>query len=90
MKIEKLFPIQGEHIHGFRANREAGHVPWAVAKAAYDVYSRLYGKDQSLERLAERGGFGWSELVWLLRGGHKKDEEGQLPLPLCEPKERTA
>jgi hypothetical protein len=74
---EPLFPIQGDR------NRSAGHVPWSVATAAYATYSRLYGTGQSLERLAERGGFSWSELVWLLQGGVGKCET----LPVAKPKE---
>lgn len=44
-------------------------VPWSVAEAAYAVYSARYGGSQSLERLAERGGFGRDELLLLLDGG---------------------
>lgn len=32
-------------------------IPWAVAEKAYEEYARRYGREQSLERLAERGGF---------------------------------
>lgn len=79
---EKRFPIQGECVRppdgvGGRApRREAGWVPWAIAEEAYKVYSKRYGKDQPLERLAQRGGFSWSELVELLRGG---DEFPMIP-----------
>ncbi len=80
MADERRFPIQGENVHsachkdelgrsvGRMPRRKAGWVPWAVAEAAYAVYSRRYGKDQSLEILAARGGFSWSELVGLIRG----------------------
>lgn len=95
---ERRFPIQGERIRlplepgqqyqGF-AVREYGWVPWAVAEEAYKVYSRKYGKDQSLETLAARGGFGWSELVWLLRGG-TEETENQLPLPFTVPTSEPA
>lgn len=37
-------------------------VPWSVAEKAYAVYSARYGRDQSLERMAQRGGFGNSEM----------------------------
>jgi hypothetical protein len=33
-----------------------------LAEKAYEVYSSKYGTSQSLERLAERGGFGLGEL----------------------------
>jgi len=32
-------------------------VPWSEAEIAYRTYSKLFGTSQSLERLAERGGF---------------------------------
>ena len=41
-------------------------VPWSVAELAYSVYVRRGGGDQSLERLAERGGFGASEMDMFL------------------------
>lgn len=91
MTVEPMFPIQGEH--GFKVeglsgyvNRPSGEVPWSVAALAYEVYSRKYGKQQSLERLAQRGGFSWGELVWLLRGGDEKREDG-LTFPPAFPKE---
>jgi hypothetical protein len=79
MKHEEWFPIQGEHgtdTNGVRYDRPAGRVPWGIAEAAYKVYARRYGRDQSLERLAARGGFGWSELVNLL-----VDSDECLPVP---------
>jgi len=42
-------------------------VPWWLAEIAYRHYVRLYGRAQSLERLAERGGFGRYELISLIR-----------------------
>ena len=48
------FPIQG-----------VGKIPWAFAAKAYKKYVQLFGGNQSLERLAERGGFGWQEFVHL-------------------------
>lgn len=47
-------------------DREAGlsgvkSIPWGLAEILYPAY----GHDQSLERLAERGGFGRSELGML-------------------------
>ena len=63
------FPIQREH-----KQTEYGHVylpsctiPWWLAEVAYEYYASRYGKSQSLERLAERGGFGHYELLMLIR-----------------------
>lgn len=55
---ERPFPIQASH------GRQPGFtVPWWLAELAYRDYSRRYGKQQSLARLAERGGFGREELI---------------------------
>jgi len=43
-------------------------IPWPVAELAYDVYSSRFGTSQTLERLAERGGFGACEMDALLPG----------------------
>ena len=67
--MSKLFPIQSEsYRHEDGRVKETGRllIPWSVAETAYEEYSRRYGKGQSLERLAERGGFGRDELLDLL------------------------
>lgn len=43
-------------------------IPWSLAERAYVDYSRRYGTDQSLERLAQRGGFGLKELDMFVPG----------------------
>lgn len=71
---DKPFPIQG----GYYRNSDGTPsrpitrydpctIPWWLAEIAYEYYSKRYGKDQSLQRLAQRGGFGREELVMLLR-----------------------
>ena len=75
MSGDRRFPIQSEYRpcrdgHGWETVPRLT-VPWSVAEAAYEVYSRKYGTRQSLERLAERGGFGRDELLLLLDGGDK-------------------
>ena len=47
--------------------QQGGTIPWWLAEIAYGYYSNRYGREQSLERLRERGGFGREELVHLLR-----------------------
>ncbi len=70
------FPIQGEHKdeNGVFIRSADGRakellpctVPWWLAEIAYEEYSRRYGTSQSLEQLAERGGFGrWELLLYL-------------------------
>jgi len=74
------FPIQGgtyrdkETLDYARPIKhyKSGDIPWWLAVEAYQYYSKLYGSSQSLERLAERGGFGREELLWLLRHGKEK------------------
>jgi hypothetical protein len=61
----RMFPIQrGEPI------------PWAAAERAYATYSKLYGKQQSLERLAQRGGFGLHEWACLYLGHENQCRDG--------------
>jgi hypothetical protein len=42
-------------------------IPWWLAEEAYTWYSKCFGTGQSLQRLADRGGFGRKELLMLLR-----------------------
>ena len=46
-------------------------IPWWLAEEAFVWYKKRFGgpQSQSLERLAERGGFGREELLMLLRRG---------------------
>ncbi len=55
----KRFPIQG----GLT-------ISWVAAEHAYEHYVRFFGTEQSLDRLAERGGFGLFEFVDLYRAIH--------------------
>ncbi len=53
----RMFPIQN-----------ADNIPWKHAEVAYKTYSSLFGNGQTLERLAERGGFGIDEFSCLYLG----------------------
>jgi len=48
---DKRFPMQ-----------DGPSIDWQAADEIYEMYSELYGKSQSIERLAERGGFTWNEI----------------------------
>lgn len=74
MTTEKVFPMQGQHAEWYRGDksdkmeitgvipkRPAGQIPWRLAEIAYRAYRRRYGNDQTIERMAQRGGFGWAE-----------------------------
>lgn len=40
-----------------------GSVSWAEHVEAWEDYARHYGREQTAERLAERGGFGYAEIT---------------------------
>lgn len=68
LKTPRTFPIQA---NAFERPRPAPHplsIPWSVAELAYSEYAKRHGSDQSLERLAQRGGFGAGEMDTLLPG----------------------
>lgn len=65
----KRAPVQGEPFEHGKRPRGPGTVTWAEHMEAYSGYSARYGTSQSAQRLAERGGFGYSELTELL--GHE-------------------
>ena len=54
---DKTFPVS----RGGYASSKI-QIPWKVAERAYAEYSRRFGTYQSLERLAERGGFSEFEM----------------------------
>ena len=58
---DKKFPLQA-----YTNMRQKVFVPWYVAEEAYKEYAEEYGARQSLERLAERGGFCAVEISGLL------------------------
>ena len=67
---QRYFPMQ-----------DGPKIPWSLAETIYKVYKDLFGNDQSLERLAERGGFGWSEVSIFYerhrkRFGRQAEKEG--------------
>lgn len=69
------FPIQGGYSfrdeEGKMQRPKRSTVPWWLAEEAYRYYVERFGNQQSLERLAERGGFGRKELILLLRRDDK-------------------
>jgi len=61
---KRLAPVQGDHhIAKGQPGREPGTITWAEHLDAYAPYAKRYGRDQSAERIAERGGFGYRELT---------------------------
>ena len=75
LKGTRMFPIQIES----RAAPHPMQIPWIIAELAYSVYAAKYGRGQSLERLAERGGFAPSEMDKFLPGWRMRCEEHTAP-----------
>ena len=82
MSDERTFPIQrGER--GVKPHPT--RIPWHVADLAYSVYSARFGTSQSLERLAERGGFGPEEMDMFLPDWRERcDENARLKARVAE------
>lgn len=68
------FPIQG----GLT-------ISWAAAEEAYRGYSRLYGTSQTLECIADRGGFGLMEFVCLVFAARAPSQGLALDILRCRP-----
>lgn len=60
---ERRFPMQ-----------RGPSIPWSLAEVIYAGYAAMYGKSQTLERLAERGGFSWREVDVLY---NDRDQRGR-------------
>lgn len=59
-------PVQGDRrLPQGAPGRDAGTIAWSEHEEVWRAYAHRYGKEQSAERIAERGGFGWGEIVWL-------------------------
>lgn len=72
---EQRAPVQGDghytlpEWHPRRREREThppGTIAWHEHLAAWERYAEQYGRRQSAERIAERGGFSFLELRGLL------------------------
>lgn len=50
------------------ANMPPGTIDWAEHLEVWELYAKRYGRDQSAERMAQRGGFSYGELLMFL--GH--------------------
>lgn len=64
---ERRAPVQGDDCwylpHRYPNAKPPGTIAWSEYLSIYEVYAKRYGRDQSPERLAERGGFGYAEIV---------------------------
>ncbi len=46
-------------------------IDWATAEKIYVLYSALYDNEQTLEKIAERGGFAWREVSYMAKKAKK-------------------
>jgi hypothetical protein len=60
--LERWAPVQGE----IRTKRPPGMISWEEHVKAWKAYNEMWNSYQSAERIAERGGFGYEEIVMLL------------------------
>lgn len=67
MTDERIAPVQADR--GPRPLHPAGTISWAEHEEAWLGYAERFGAHQSAERIAERHGFCWNELVRFL--GHE-------------------
>lgn len=60
---DRMFPMQ-----------EGPAIPWKLAEQIYAGYVALNGSgSQTLERIAERGGFGWGEVAFMWGKNRSRD-----------------
>lgn len=69
----KTFPIQTSRLD--KNPSPTTRIPWSIAERAYASYAARYGHDQSLERLAERGGFSTGEMDMFAPGWREEVSE---------------
>lgn len=62
-------PVQRDTGKHGRPARSAGTIAWEEHLEAYAEYAGRFGNSQSAERIAQRGGFGYGELIEFL--GHE-------------------
>lgn len=58
---ERMFPMMQEE-----PGKSSPPIPWSLAEEIYKVYQRVNNNDQTLERIAERGGFSYGEIRALM------------------------
>jgi hypothetical protein len=63
---ERRAQVQGDYwLPSGEPGRDPGTITWDEHNEIWGAYAKEYGSGQSPERIAERGGFGWSEIVKL-------------------------
>ena len=74
MLTDRRAPVQGEGAWYLadgdkrkEGSKRPGTISWEEHEEAWRAYAERYGKEQSAERIAQRGGFGYFELQLLLK-----------------------
>lgn len=71
-KLEDPYKPRPEDAKAFPMLDEPREIPWALGLAIWEtLYNPLY-HDQTVERLAQRGGFGWEEVKLLAKDAARK------------------
>ena len=81
----RWFPLQTEHQRRDEPplKPQRTRIPWDIAEKAYGTYSARLGKQQSLERLAERGGFSNGEMDMFHPTWRKEADETEAAGMVC-------
>lgn len=62
----KRAPVQGDYVKEERKYKNKGSISWKEFLEIYTVYVKMFGgSDQSAERIAERGGFSYNEIIFI-------------------------
>lgn len=61
-KTDRVMPMQ-----------DGPPLPWELAEVVYQAYSHQFGNSQSIDRIAERGGFGWAEVAEIFNRLRRED-----------------
>lgn len=84
MNQERRVPVQGDGSWWLRADDKRtigshypGTISWTEHELAWNGYDKKYGCGQSAERIAERGGFSYIEIVEYLG----REPETYIPFP---------
>lgn len=80
--MSRLFPIQSSRF----SRPHPLQIPWVIAELAYSVYAGKHGRSQSLEDLAERGGFGPEEMDRFLPDWRERCASHYEYIPIADPR----
>lgn len=64
--MHKRAPVQGDYRYRARGPHPlrvpSGTIAWSEHLAVFELYAKRYSVEQTAERIAERGGFGYGEI----------------------------